>query len=292
MTAGKIPAIITNAATAHITNLSPLYVRVSGSMWHPAYSLGVAAARQLNAKTAVIGYSDFPPGKDSLNAFKVAFEANGGKVLDEIPMGGPSVVPDMTPFFQRAKEKKPEVFFVFVPSGDHSTAVVRTYGALGMREAGIKLIGTGDITQDNKLQAMGDNAIGIITMQHYNSDLDNPLNRRFVEAWKKEYGAGAIPDFVAVAGYDGMAAVVHVTQTLKGKITPEGAIEALKGWKHVSPRGPISIDPETRDVVINEYLSEVIKQDGRLVQKPLGMIEAVKDPCKAIKFGPCANIPK
>ena len=240
----------------------------------------------------MIGYSDFPPGKDSLNAFKVAFEANGGKVLDEIPMGGPSVVPDMTPFFQRAKEKKPEVFFVFVPSGDHSTAVVRTYDALGMREAGIKLIGTGDITQDNKLQAMGDNAIGIITMQHYNSDLDNPLNRRFVEAWKKEYGAGAIPDFVAVAGYDGMAAVVHVTQTLKGKITPEGAIDALKGWKHVSPRGPISIDPETRDVVINEYLSEVIKQDGRLVQKPLGMIEAVKDPCKVIKFGPCANIPK
>ena len=292
VTAGKIPAIITNAATAHITNLSPLYVRVSGSMWHPAHSIGVAAARQLGAKTAVIGYTDFPPGKDSLNAFKLAFESNGGKVLDEIPMGGPNAVPDMTPFFQRAKERKPDVFFVFVPSGDHSTAVVRTYGALGMREAGVRLIGTGDITQDNKLQAMGDNAIGTITMQHYNSDLDNPLNKRLVESWRKDYGPDAIPDFVAVAGYDGMAAVAHVAQALKGKITAEGAINALKGWSSDSPRGRIMIDPETRDVIMTQYLSEIVKKDGRLAFKPLGKIDDVKDPCKALKFGPCGDVPK
>ncbi len=180
VTAGKVPAIITNAGTAHITNLSKSYARVSFSMWHSGHALGTAAAKQLKAKTAVVGYTDFPPGKDSLNAFKLAFEAAGGKVIDEIPMGGANAVPDFTPFFQRAKEKKPDVFFVFVPSGDHATAVARTYGALGMKEAGIKLIGPGDITQDNKLQAMGKAAVGLVTMHHYNADLDNPENKRFV----------------------------------------------------------------------------------------------------------------
>ncbi len=118
-------------------------------------------------------------------------------------------MPDFTPFFQRAKDQKPDVFFVFVPAGDHASAVVRTYGALGMREAGIKLIGPGDITQDNKLQAMGQAAVGLITMHHYHADLTNAENQRFVASWKKDYGANSIPDFMAVGGYDGMAAIVH-----------------------------------------------------------------------------------
>ena len=189
VTAGKKLAVIMNAGTAHITNMSPYYVRTSFSMWHSGYTLGEAAAKQLKAKTAVVGYTDFPPGKDELAAFKRAFEANGGTVVDEIPMGGAGAVPDFTPFFQRAKDKKPDVFFVFVPAGDHAAAVVKTYGALGMRAAGIKLIGPGDITQDTKLQAMGDAAVGLITMHHYNADLDNPENKRFVAAWKKDYGA-------------------------------------------------------------------------------------------------------
>ena len=286
--AGKKPAILMNAGTAHITNMAPQYVRVAFSMWHAGYSLGEAAAKILHAKTAVIGYSDFPPGKDSLAAFKRSFEANGGKVLDEIPMGGANAVPDFTPFFQRAKDKKPDVFFVFVPAGDHSIAVAKTYAAMGMKEAGIKLIGPGDITQDNKLQAMGPAAVGLITMHHYNADLDNPENKKFLEAFKKEYGADAVPDFMAVAGYDGMAAIVHVITELKGKIDTDKAIELLKGWKHESPRGPIMIDPATRDIVMNEYLSEVVMQDGKLRQKNLGKIDAVKDPCKEQKIGPCA----
>src|SRR5213593_3053877 len=155
VTAGKKLAVIMNAGTAHITTMSPYYVRTSFSMWHAGYALGEAAAKLLNAKTAVVGYTDFPPGKDSLAAFKRSFEAAGGKVIDEIPMGGAGAVPDFTPFFQRAKDKKPDVFFVFVPAGDHAAAVVKTYAALGMRDAGIKLIGPGDITQDTKLQAMG-----------------------------------------------------------------------------------------------------------------------------------------
>jgi branched-chain amino acid transport system substrate-binding protein len=290
VSAGKKLAVISNAGTAHITNLSPYYVRTSFSMWHAGYAMGEAAVKTLRAETAVVGFTDFPAGKDSLAAFKRAFEASGGKVIDELPMGGAGAVPDMTPFFQRAKDRKPDVFFVFVPGGDHTVAVVKTYRALGMREAGIKLIGPGDLTQDNKLQAMGQAAVGLITMHHYNADLDNPENRRFVEAWKKEYGAGSTPDFLAVGGYDAMAAVVHVVQTLKGKIDTDRALAALKGWKHDSPRGPIRIDPDTRDIVMNEYLSEVVMKDGQLFQKLISKVEAVKDPCKELKIGPCAKV--
>ncbi len=286
-TEAKKPMVIMNAGTAWITNLSPMIARVSFSMWHAGHAMGEAASKIVKAKTAVIGYSDFPPGKDSLDAFKRGFEATGGKVIDEIPMGGPGQVPDFTPFFQRAKDKKPDVFFVFVPAGDHAVGVVKTYGALGMRQAGIKLIGPGDITQDIKLQAMGDDAVGLITMHHYNADLDNPLNKRLVEAWKKEYGPASTPDFLGVQGYDGMAAIAHIVTTLKGKIEADAAINALRGWKHNSPRGPISIDPRTRDVIMNEYLSEVVKIGGRLVQKNIGVINDVKDMCKELKEGRC-----
>jgi branched-chain amino acid transport system substrate-binding protein len=289
VTAGKRLGVIMNAGTAHITKMSPYFVRTSFSMWHSGHPMGEAAAKQLGAKTAVIGYSDFPPGKDERDAFKRAFEANGGKVIDEIPMGGPAQVPDFTPFFQRAKDKKPDVFFVFIPAGDHAAAVVKTYGALGMRQAGIKLIGPGDITQDTKLQAMGDAAVGLITMHHYHADLENPENQRFVAAWKKEYGANTTPDFMAVGGYDGMALIVHVVQQLKGNVSDiDKALAAAKSFKYNSPRGPISIDPETRDIIMNEYLSEVVKgPDGRLRQKVLATIPNVKDPCKALKVGPC-----
>jgi branched-chain amino acid transport system substrate-binding protein len=286
--AGKKLGVIMNAGTAHITDMAPQYVRTSFSMWHAGHGIGEAAAKQLKAKTAVVGYTDFPPGKDSLNAFKRGFEANGGKVIDEIPMGGAGAVPDLTPFFQRAKDKKPDVFFVFVPAGDHAAAVVKTYGALGMRDAGIKLIGPGDITQDTKLQGMGDAAVGLITMHHYNADLDNAENKKFVAAWKKDYGADSTPDFMAVGGYDGMAAIVHAAKATNGSMDVDKALAALKGWKFNSPRGPISIDPETRDIVMNEYLAEVVKgADGKLHQKVIGQIDNVKDTCKALKIPPC-----
>jgi branched-chain amino acid transport system substrate-binding protein len=287
--AGKKLGVIMNAGTAFITNLAPEYVRTSFTMWQSGYAMGVAAAKTLNAKTAVVAYTDFPPGKDSLEAFKHGFEANGGKVIDAIPAGGPGAVPDFTPFFQRAKDQKPDVLYVFVPAGDHASAATKTYGALGMREAGIKLIGPGDITQDIKLQGMGDTAVGLITMHHYNADLDNPENKRFVAAWKKEYGADSTPDFMAVGGYDGMAAIVHAAQATKGKMDGEEAVKSLLGWKFDSPQGPIMIDPATRDIVMNEYLDEVVKgSDGKLHQKVIGQIDQVKDQCKELAVGPCA----
>jgi branched-chain amino acid transport system substrate-binding protein len=288
-TEAKKLMLVMNAGTAWITTLSPFISRVSFSMWHAGHAMGEASAKNLKAKTAVVGYSDFPPGKDSLDAFKRGFEGAGGKVIDAIPMGGPGQVPDFTPFFQRAKDKKPDVFFVFVPSGDHAVAVMKTYNALGMKQAGIKLVGPGDLTPDHKLQSMGSTAVGLITIHHYNADLDNPANRRFVETWKKDYGANATPDFMGVQGYDGMAAIAHVVVALKGKIDADAAINALRGWKFNSPRGPISIDPRTRDIVMSEYLSELVMKDGRLYQKNIGVIKDVKDMCKELKEGRCAQ---
>ena len=289
VTAGKKLTVIMNAGTSFITNRSPYFVRTSFTLWHSSYALGVAAAKTLHAKTAVVAYSDYPPGKDSLDAFKKAFEDNGGKVLDAIPSGGPGQVPDFTPFFQRAKDQKPDVLFVFVPAGDHATAVVKTYAALGMKAAGIKLIGPGDIVQDIKLQGMGDAAVGLITMHHYNADLDNPANKKFVAAWKKDYGTDSTPDFTSVGAYDGMAAIVHAIQATKGKMDGDAAVKSLLGWKFDSPQGPVMIDPETRDIVMNEYLSEVVKaSDGKLHEKNISVDKAVKDQCKALAIGPCA----
>jgi len=288
ISAGKKLAVITNAGTSFITNLSPDFVRTSFTMWHSGYAMGVATAKTLHAKTAVVAYTDYPPGKDSLDAFKNAFEANGGKVIDAIPAGGPGAVPDFTPFFQRAKDEKPDVLYVFVPAGDHAVAAVKTYAALGMRAAGIKLIGPGDIVQDIKLQGMGDAAVGLITMLHYYADLDNPQNKRFVAAWKKEYGADSTPDFMAVGAFDGMAAIVHAVQATKGKMDGDEAVKSLLGWKFDSPQGPIMIDPETRDIVMNEYLAEVVKgPDGKLHEKVLHETDQVKDQCKAQAIGPC-----
>jgi len=287
--AGDKLTVIMNAGTSFITNLAPEFVRTSFTMWHSGYAMGEAAAKVLHAKTAVVAYTDYPPGKDSLTAFKTAFEANGGKVIDAIPAGGPGAVPDFTPFFQRAKDEKPDVLYVFVPAGDHAAAVARTYNALGMRADGIKLIGPGDITQDIKLQGMGDAAVGLITMHHYNADLDNPENKRFVAAWKKEHGADSTPDFTAVGGYDGMAAIVHAVQATKGKMDGAEAVKSLLGWKFNSPQGPIMIDPATRDIVMNEYLDEVVKgSDGKLHQKVIGETDQVKDKCKELEIGPCA----
>jgi branched-chain amino acid transport system substrate-binding protein len=290
ITAGQRLAVIMNAGTAFITNLSPYFVRTSFTLWQSSYVMGEQAAKYLHAKTAVVAYTDYPPGKDALDAFKYAFEHNGGKVIDAIPAGGPGSTPDFTPFFQRAKDEHPDVLFVFVPAGDQATAVVKTYAALGMKAAGTQLIGTGDIVPDNMLQGMGDNAVGLITVHHYNADLDNPQNKAFVAAWKAAYGPDSAPDFTSAGAYDGMAAIVHALHATHGKIDDgAAAVKSLLGWKFASPRGPIEIDPQTRDIVMNEYLDQVVKgSDGKLHEKVIETFHNVKDQCKALAIGPCA----
>ncbi|MGQ0664017.1 MAG: ABC transporter substrate-binding protein [Pseudomonadota bacterium] len=289
VTQGKVPMIILNAGTAWITNQSPNIARVSFSMWHSGYPMGDHAATKLACKTAAVGYTDYPPGKDSLEAFTVGFKGKGGNVVDAIPMGGPGAVPDFTPFFQRVKDAKPDCFYVFVPAGNHAAAVVKTYDELGMRQAGIKLIGPADIIQDTKLQAIGDKAVGLIVAGHYAADLDNPQNKAFVAAWKQAYGAGSTPDFMASAGYDGMAAIAHVVKTLDGKIELDKAMAALKGWTFDGPRGRVMIDANTRDIVQDIKIMRVVKQGERIGVEVIDLYPQVRDPCKQLKVGRCAE---
>jgi branched-chain amino acid transport system substrate-binding protein len=287
----KVPMVIANAGTAWITNLSPYIVRLSFSMWHPAFPMGTYAAKTLGCKTAAMGYTDFPPGKDSTEAFKTGFEQAGGKVVDTIPMGNPAQVPDFTPFFQRVKDQKPDCFYVFIPSGAHAAGVVKTYGELGLRQAGVKLIGPMDVVPDNKLQDMGDAAIGTIVMGHYAADLDNAANKAFVKSWYETYKADTSPDFMSAAGWDAMAAIFDVIKKLNGKLDDgDKVVATLKGFSTSGPRGEVKIDPETRDVIQDERAEEVYrKPDGKLGIKVLGVIPQVKDQCKALKVGRCAQ---
>ena len=290
VTAAKVPFVIMNAGTAFITTMSPNIARVSFTMWQAGYIMGEHAAKEMGCKTAISGYTNYPPGKDSVAAFARGFESAGGKVIDSIPMGGPRNAPDFTPFFQRVKDKKPGCFYVFVPAGNHAAGVAKTYQALGMRKAGVRLVGPGDITQDTQLQGMGKAAVGVITAHHYHADLATPENQAFVKAWKAAYGAKTTPDFVGVGGYDGMAAIYHIIKSAKGgKIAAASAIAALKGWKFNSPRGPIMIDPATREIVQNVYVAQVYDDNGMLRQKKLKTFMAVKDKCKELKIGRCGK---
>ena len=287
----KMPMLIANAGTAWITNLSPYIVRFSFSMWDPAYPMGTYAATKLGCKTAAMGFTDFPPGQDSTLAFKTAFEKAGGKVVDEVRFGPPGPVPDFTPFFQRVKDEHPDCFYVFVPSGSHAGGVMKTYGDLNMRQAGVRLIGPMDLIPDYQFAHMGDAAIGLIVMSSYSDELDTPGNAEFVKAWHEAYGPNSYPDFMSAAGMDTMAGIFHVINTLHGNLD-DGAkvIDLLKGWKHEGYRGAIEIDPDTRDVIQPERAEEVIKKpDGKLGVKVLETYPQVKDECKVLKVGRCGS---
>jgi branched-chain amino acid transport system substrate-binding protein len=291
VTQAKVPMIIANAGTAWITNLSPYYVRLSFSMWHPAYPMGPYAFKTIGCKTAAVAYTDFPPGKDSVEAFKTGFEKAGGKVTLSIPMGSPVQVPDFTPFFQRIKDAKPDCMYVFIPSGAHATGVMKAYGELGLRKAGVKLIGPMDLIPDNKLQDMGDAAIGTIVMGHYAVDLDNAANKAFQKEWHQAYGKDSYPDFMSAAGWDTMHAIFDTIKKVNGKVG-DGAkfVDAMKGWSTDGPRGHVMIDPATRDIVQDEHAMEVYrKPDGKLGEKIIGTTKQVKDECKVLKLGRCGS---
>jgi len=291
VTQAKVPMLISNAGTAWITNLSPYIVRLSFSMWHPAFPMGAYAYNKIGCKTAAMAYTDFPPGKDSTEAFKTGFEKAGGKIVDSVPMGSPVQVPDFTPFFQKIKDQKPDCMYVFIPSGAHATGVMKAYGELGMRKAGVKLIGPMDLIPDNKLQDMGDAAIGTIVMGHYAVDLSNPQNKELNAEWHKAYGPDSYPDFMSAAAWDCMHAIFDTVKKLKGDLSDgTKVVDALKGWTTDGPRGRVMIDPATRDVVEDEHAMEVYrKPDGKLGERILDTTKAVKDECKALKVGRCAS---
>ena len=279
-TEAKVPMVIMNAGTSAITTMSPYIVRLSFTLWQSSLPLGTWAAK--NFKTAYTAVSDFGPGHDAEAAFIKGFTDAGGKIAGSVRI--PLANPDFVPFMQRAKDAKPDTVFAFVPAGKQATAIMKAYGELGLDKAGIKFIGPGDITTDEELPNMGDVPLGVLTVLHYSTAATRPANRAFIAAWKKEYGENAIPSFMSVGAWDGMDAIYYAIREQKGKVDPDRTMELLKNYKNPnSPRGPIAIDPETRDIVQNEYLREVRRVDGKLANVELETVQtAVKDPWKII----------
>lgn len=280
-TEAKVPFVIMNAGTAVITTRSPYIARTSFTLWQSSYPLGTWAAKKY--KTAYTLVSDFGPGHDSETAFSQAFKAGGGKIVDNVRV--PLQNPDWAAYMQRVKDAKPDALMVFIPAGKTATAVMKNFSDLGLKDAGIKLIGPGDITTEEELPNMGDVALGVTTMFHWSLVGDRKSNKDFIAAWKKEYGQNEIPNFLSVGSWDGTAMIFEAIKQQKGRLDPDKTMEIFKHWKGPnSPRGPISIDPETRDIIQPEYLREVRKVNGQLANVELETISpAVKDPWKELQ---------
>ena len=278
-TEGKTPMVIMNAATSIITTKSPYIVRFSLTLPQVCAPLGDWAAKN-GIKKVVTMVADFGPGHDAEAAFTKTFKAGGGQVIDAIltPLNNP----DFSSFIQRVKDKQPDAVFVFVPAGQQSIAAMKAYDERGLGKAGIKLIATGDVLDDHNLATIGDPALGAISSYHYSVAHDSPENKAFLEAYRDANGADAgLPNFMSVAAYDAMAAIYDVIQKLDGKIDPDKAMDILKHEAFTSPRGPISIDPETRDIVQTVYLRRVDKVNGELRSVELQpLVAAMKDPAK------------
>jgi branched-chain amino acid transport system substrate-binding protein len=279
-TEAKVPFIVMNAGTAMITTKSPYIARTSFTMWQSSYPLGAWAAKN-GIKKVFCAVTDYGPGIDAEAAFTKGFTDAGGQVVGSVHM--PLANPDYVPFMQRAKDSGPDAVFVFVPGGKDATALMKTFGDLGLKQAGIKMIGPGDITTDEELANMGDVALGVVTAFHYSAAGKRPANQAFVKAYKAEFGPAQEPSFEVVGAYDGMAAIFNAIIAQKGKIDADKTMELLKGWKDdASPRGPIMIDPETRDIVQNEYMRRIEKVDGQLANVEFETMPMVKDPWKEI----------
>jgi len=279
-TEAKVPFVIMNAGTSVITARSPYIARLSFTLWQSCYPLGQWAAKRFKRPYTMV--SDFGPGHDCEDAFVRASKEAGGEVAGTVRV--PLVNPDFVPYMQRVKDAKPDALMVFIPAGKTATAVLKAFGDLGLSKAGVKLIGPGDITTDEELENMGDAALGVLTVHHYSAAATRPANQAFVAAWKRDYGANETPNFVAVGGYDGMAAIMYAIKEQKGKLDPDRTMELLKNFKDPnSPRGPISVDPATRDIVQNEYLREVRRVGGKLANVEIETVgTAVKDPWKEL----------
>ena len=276
----KLPFFIMNAGTSVITTRSPYIARFSFTLWQSTYPLGAWASRKY--KTAYIAVSDFAPGHDSEAGFERGFTEGGGKIVGKgrIPLANP----DFVPFMQRAKDARPDVVFSFIPAGRQATQIMKAYGDLGLGKAGVKFIGPGDITTDEELPNMGDLALGVITMHHYSAAATRPANKAFIAAWKKEYGEKSWPSFMSVGAWDAMDAIYYVIREQKGRIDPDRTMALVKQYKNPnSPRGPIAIDPATRDIIQNEYMREVRKVGGQLANVEFETFAQVKDPWKELQ---------
>jgi branched-chain amino acid transport system substrate-binding protein len=277
----KVPLILSNAAGSAITRISPYVARVSFTLWQESLPLGTWAAQKGGLKRVYIAVSDFIPGHDARDAFTKGFRDAGGDIVGTVQF--PVKDPDFVPFMQRIKDAKPDAVFVFIPSGKQATAVMKAYNDLNMKADGVKIIGPQDIVPDEELPNMGQEPLGVISAGIYSNAGDRPANKTYVAAWNREYGEKTPPGFMSVGGWDSMAAIFAVIKATKGAVDGDKAMAVLKGWKNPdSPRGPIMIDAETRDIVQNVYIRRVEKQGDRLANIEFETIPQVKDPWKEL----------
>jgi branched-chain amino acid transport system substrate-binding protein len=283
MAAGDVSAeakkfmVVMNAATSIITTKSPYMVRTSLTTPQLNETLGTWAAKKGGIHRIYTMVSDYGPGHDAEQAFQAAFKAAGGEVVGAVRF--PPNNPDFAAFVQRAKDQNPEGIFVFVPGGAQPAALGKALAERGVDARKTRVLGQLELAAEEARKAMGDTAIGIITSAHYDENLGLPQNRRFVEAYRKL--AGRNPNFFAVGGYDGMHLIYEVLKKGGGKADGETLVGAAKGTAWQSPRGPISIDPETRDIVQTVYVQRVEKAGGELKNVVIDKVENVKDPVKA-----------
>ena len=276
-TQSKTPMVVMAAATSTITEASPFIVRTSFTLPQCAVAMGDWAPKN-GIKRVVTLVSDYGPGIDAERYFKERMQLNSAQVVESLRV--PLRNPDFAPFLQKVRDLKPDALFVFVPSGA-GAAVMKQFLERGMDKAGIKLIGTGDLTDDDQLNDMGEGALGVVTAHHYSAAHPSALNKKFVEAFKKANN-GLRPNFMAVGGYDGMRVIYEALKNTKGgQGGGEALLAAMKGQIFESPRGQIYIDAQTRDVVHNIYLRKVEKKDGQLYNVEFDVIKDMKDPGKA-----------
>lgn len=278
VTQAKMPTLILNAATASLTRRSPYFVRLSFTEWQNGSVIAGWAAKN-GIKNAYLAVADYAPGHDSRDAFKHFFTQAGGTVSGEVLM--PVATSDFAPFLQKIKDAKPEAVYLFMPVGPPAVAFIKTYYQLGLPEAGIKLIATGQ-TDELDLPAIGERAVGLVTAYHYSPYTDNATNKRFVAAYKKKYGADQLPNFAAATAYDGMQAAVAVLAKLGERVDGDKAMAILKDWKGQSPRGAISIDPLERDIVQPIAIRRVQKVGNTLGNVPFETVPDMKDPWKEL----------
>jgi branched-chain amino acid transport system substrate-binding protein len=277
-TEAKKPMIIMNAATSVITTRSPYIARVSFTLPQVTAPLATWAFRNGITKVYTL-VSDFGPGIDAETQFKKTFTAAGGQIVGEVRT--PMRNPEFAPFVQRIKDARPQAVFVFLPAGEQAVGFMKGFAERELDKAGIKLIATGDVTEDGVIEAMGDAPLGVITTQHYSVAHDSPQNRTFLKAYADVAGSAQRANFMAVGAWDGMAAMYEVARRLGGKIDGDKAMEVLKGMKIDSPRGPVSIDPATRDPIETIYVRRVERlKDGKLYNVEFDQFQNVKDPTR------------
>ena len=274
-TQAKKPMVIMNAATSVITEKSPYFVRYSFTLGEDASVLAKWAFDNGMKKVYTL-VSDYGPGINAEGAFKKFFTGAGGTIAgsDRSPLKGP----EFAPFMARIKEAKPDAVFVFVPSGEQGVAVAKAYQEAGLAKAGIKLIGTGDIVDEDVVDQMGDSALGLITAFHYSSAHPSEMNKKFVKAWETAYGTKIRVDFMGEAAYDGMHGIYDAIAAQKGQVDPDKTVELLKAEKFEAPRGPLAIDPATRDAINTVYIRKLEHQCGRLESVEFANVADVKDP--------------